>query len=292
MQSVVGLLLVGTAILKAIQLVTEPAAALVSPLGSWFPSVQIGLELGVGLLVLSGFYWQQIRWLAVLLFAAFAAYSLILAMGGAASCGCFGPLKINPWWTLLLDLAVVVGLLLSVRRYHGNRETIPTVLSPAWFSQRAIAVAILGVTALSIAIAVRYPYMRSAAASGQLSTAGDLVILEPETWVGKPLPIADSINLDLSRGKWTLLVHRFDCPACQEAVPQYEKFARQATTEQIAFIEVPPYGETNRHADGSHARLSDDRKWFVHTPVEIQLLNGVVTKASTELTALNYSSGR
>jgi hypothetical protein len=46
---------------------------------------------------------------------------------------------------------------------------------------------------------------------------------------------------------------------------------------------VPLYGEMMSHNDDIHVRLSDERDWFVQTPVEIRLSNGVVTSASREL---------
>jgi len=106
-------------------------------------------------------------------------------------------------------------------------------------------------------------------------------MLQPETWIGKPLPIAEYIDADLSSGDWTILLHRHDCPEFQEAVPRYEDLAYQ---RNIAIVEMPPYN-SELVADGPalHARLPDDREWFVQTPVEIQLDDGIVVNASTEL---------
>jgi hypothetical protein len=40
-------------------------------------------------------------------------------------------------------------------------------------------------------------------------------------------------------------------------------------------------------SDPVHARLSDDREWFVQAPVEIRLRDGEVVDASRELPAVN-----
>jgi hypothetical protein len=58
-------------------------------------------------------------------------------------------------------------------------------------------------------------------------------------------------------------------------VPQYAQLAMQ---EQVALVEVPPYGDSHASANSAlHlARLSDDRDWFIQTPVETQLADGLV----------------
>ncbi len=277
MRWVVDLLLVSAAGLKAVELVTEPAATLTNPLGRWFLPMQVGVELGLGLVVISGLYWRYVRWAALVLFTIFAVYSLSLALGGAASCGCFGPVKVHPWWTFLVDVAVVIGLLLSVWHHHREaREPEAARTLSAWFSQPALTAVILGASGISIVLLARYADSRVATADDLLSTAGGLVVLEPEAWIGKPLPIAESIDLDLTQGPWTLLLHRHDCPDCQEAVPRYEQ---RALREQVALVEVPPFGESHVSARGpaQRGRLTDEREWFVQTPVEIQLRDGLVT---------------
>jgi hypothetical protein len=286
MRWIVGWLLVGAAVLKAAKLITDPTVALVGPLGSWFLPVQIGVEVGLGLVVLSGIYWRQVRWVAVLLFAGFAAYSLNQAVSGAASCGCFGSLKIHPWRTFALDVIIVAGLLFSLRRWRIKDEEAANAGSPSSLRRRKISAAILGASGLCIALLVRYANTRTASADDLLSATGGFVILEPKKWVGTPLPIADWIDLDLSTGEWIVLLHRHDCPACQEALPRYEELALRATAERVVIVEVPSYGESMPHSDEIHARLSDRRDWFVQTPVEIRLSDGVVTSASIEFPQL------
>jgi len=291
MRWIVGVLLIGAAALKAIELLSEPAVALTSPVGPWFLSAEVGVELGIGLLMLSGLYWRQVRWLALLLFTAFAAYSLSLALGDAASCGCFGSLKVHPWWTFMLDVAIVLGLVVAV--WNGRRDPPleRTWQAPFLANRKTAIVAIAGLSVLSAAVLVRCAASRTATAGDLFSTAGELVILEPDQWVGQKLPIAAFIDLDLSQGNWIVLLHRHDCPDCQAAVPRYEEFAIE---QQVALVEVPPFGESHAETNGvaQRGRLSDDREWFVQTPVEIQLSDGIVTSASTKLPALHASAGQ
>ncbi|MDR3110052.1 MAG: hypothetical protein LBU65_10275, partial [Planctomycetaceae bacterium] len=53
----------------------------------------------------------KLTWLAsIVLFSAFTIVSLLKAVTGETSCGCFGNVTVNPWITALFDLCVV-GLL-------------------------------------------------------------------------------------------------------------------------------------------------------------------------------------
>jgi hypothetical protein len=275
-----GLLLIAAALLKAEELADNPTIASIEWLGNYSLPTQIALELGVGLLLLSGLYWRYLRWFAVTLFAGFAGYSFYKAINGATSCGCFGPIEVHPWWTFTLDSVVVGGLLAAVWRERQAGGSIAK-RSERWllrdFSSRRQAIAVvLGVVLMSGALLLRYASHRTAVADSVKPSSGDLVILDPETWVGQKLPIANSIDMDLANGDWMVLLHRHDCPVCLEKVPQYEQRANAG--ERIALIEVPPYGEMGaRRQAGNHGQLKADHRWIIRTPVEIRLHDGLVT---------------
>jgi hypothetical protein len=283
MQWVAGLLLISAAALKALQLLTDAAATVVHPLGQYYLPAEIGVELAGGLLVLSGLYWRILRWFVLLLFMAFAGYSLYLALSGAISCGCFGPLHVNPWWTFGLDCAVVLGLGASAffqRRSRGNDIESSDV--PKFQRRRRAVAAVMGIVVIFTALLFRYAGQRTAIAGGLLTSVGDLVILEPEQWIGQQLPISKSIDLDLSNGEWIVLLHRHDCPDCQKTLPRYEKMAMHLIGQQVAIVEVPPYGNpASETSTCCHGRLADDHEWFVQTPVELRLENGIVKSVKT-----------
>ena len=283
MRWIAGLLLVGAAALKAVELVVDPAVAMTRPLGRYFLPAAIGVELALGLLILSGLYWRTLRPFALLLFTGFAGYSLYLALNGAASCGCFGPVHVNPWWTFGLDCAVVLGSLVSTvvdRRSSVNSNESGEVWIFKNIPGRHAVAVVMGIAVVVIALLFRYAGQQTALANGLITTAGNLVILEPEKWVGQKLPIAESVDIDLSAGEWIVLLHRHDCPACQEQVPQYEQ--RASAGERIALIEVPPYEDLALHENAAkYGRLKEDHEWFVQTPVEIQLQGGNVIAVKT-----------
>ncbi len=105
-----GLLLLSAAGLKAQALLTGAASANALVLS---PRAQIGLievEAFFGVWLLSGRV-GRLGWAAAIgLFTVLAGVSLYLGLDGQPSCGCFGRLPVNPWFTLILDLAAVAAL--------------------------------------------------------------------------------------------------------------------------------------------------------------------------------------
>lgn len=276
MRWIVGFLLVGAAGLKAAQLIADPLVSATPPGGPVVLQLQVVAELAVGAMALSGVYWRQLRLVAAVLFAGFAGYSLYLAVSGATSCGCFGELKVHPWWTFALDLAVLMGLIASVARGVAH---VP--MAPRARGKLASTTAYVAVATCSVAALAWYAVHRNAQAA---SAGGEIVLLEPTEWIGEPLPLAESIDADLSQGEWIVLLHRYDCPKCIEATPHYE---RLAAVRRVALVEVPPYCAGAAESGlALHLRLTDDREWLVQTPVEIQIKDGVVLDASTELPAI------
>jgi hypothetical protein len=275
MRWLVGLLLLAASILKGYQLIFDRTMIGPSTEDRFLLLIQIAFEYGLALLVLSGLYWQRLRWVVLVLFVGFASYSLYLAFGGVTSCSCFGPVAVSPWWTFLLDIAIVFGLIWEVngRRQVSDKELVHMPSA----SRLAIAGLVFGVSVIGFIAAL--PSTLGQAQSGLIAEVGGLVILEPEEWIGQELPIADYIDVDLSHGRWTVLLHRHDCPQCQQELPKYEQMAYE---EPVALVEVPPFDDSISPHSGPamHARLSSDREWFVQTPVEIILEEGIVIAAS------------
>jgi hypothetical protein len=112
-------------------------------------------------------------------------------------------------------------------------------------------------------------------------------VLEPETWVGKKLPILEHIDIGekLSRGNWLILLYHHDCPDCIKAIAKYEQMARNLVGNeaflQIALIELPPYGRTpiGARTACTFARLADTKEWFVSTPAAALISEGKVSSS-------------
>ena len=117
--------------------------------------------------------------------------------------------------------------------------------------------------------------------------SGDFVILEPDTWVGKRFPLLEYLDHgdELEVGQWLAVLYVFDCPPCRAHMPDYERMARgqdpRGDGRRITLIEVPPYApdqwdpvraDTRCH----RVRLASEIEWFVQTPLEVWLRDGLV----------------
>lgn len=128
---------------------------------------------------------------------------------GEADCGCFGPIKVNPWLTAVMDLAVVLGLLVTWPARVGP------VMPHRWPQVLATASSVILLSAAgAYGATVSVPdYL---AASGMSLGYGYFVLLEPETWKGQQLPILEHIDIgkQLSKGRWIVVMHQHTCPDC------------------------------------------------------------------------------
>ena len=124
-------------------------------------------------------------------------------------------------------------------------------------------------------------------ADGQLLGEEDIVILEPEAWVGERFPLLPYIDVgdQLLVGQWRVLLYHHDCPKCQEKVGQYLRAPLEAGASlgqpRVALLEMPPYGAGDGSAASGNApclfgRLDETRDWFAVTPIEFQLNEGKV----------------
>ncbi len=133
-------------------------------------------------------------------------------------------------------------------------------------------------------------------AEGDFLGNGNLVVLEPERWVGKSFPLSNYMDIgdDVKKGMWRIVLYHYDCPKCQALVTQYEESKEinvdHADIRRIALVEMPPYDPTTTtYFRGpaqqlSRGRLDDNREWFVTAPIEIDIDEGIVTGVNTEPT--------
>ena len=107
----VGILLLTAAGLKGYQLATEPLLGTGFLDSRWLLTMTVEFELLFGLWLLANI-WPKLSWAAAMgCFSLFTCISLYKALSGYTTCGCFGRLPVNPWWTATLDLVVVFSLL-------------------------------------------------------------------------------------------------------------------------------------------------------------------------------------
>lgn len=274
---VAGFLLVTAAFLKFYsprEMATLQVAYELSPT---LVTLGIQFELALGVALLTGVWPQYIRPLALVSFLGFAGFSLYRWWGGHESCGCFGSLLIPPWITFGVDAVIFASLL---RRWPGGGPRLPVRWAFALYGLMAAPMLFASVNALSLS---------KSSEVDEVFADGGTIILEPETWVGKPFPLGAHIEpaTDFSQGDWTLLFFHHDCPDCQATVPRYDQLAADDPQKQVFLIEVPPFGATAVHLSAAKfGRLTSDKDWFIQAPVEVQIRNGLVHHTSLDLPAI------
>ena len=284
---IVGLVLIGAAVAKLVWPAESVKVQAILHAPPWIWDVLVTIELFIGLLLLFGVRGPLTWIVTTLLFFAFAGFSLYLAVSGAATCGCFGQLNVNPWVTFVLDLGIL-GFLVRWRQQIASPVDLRLRPQIDRFTVGSIAlvISLLATTAVGLS--------RSSASSGIDGAIGqgELVILESDEWIGKPFPLIEHIapQIDLTEGKWTVLLYHYDCPQCREAAPLYEQMAfSSGASRRVMLLEMPPFAGETSHSSGPvvHARLSEQREWFAQTPLEIQLDHGVVVSASLDLPSVS-----
>jgi hypothetical protein len=277
-----GLLLLTAAVLKGHELLTTPMANADIWTNRYFMIFQVELELSLGIWLLSGLF-KRAAWLAALgCFILFCGVTLYKALAGFGSCGCFGNVHVNPWITLFaIDLPVVV--LLVVFRPTLKKQCL--FYLPHWLEPMPNMVTLALVFVLGFcAVAVSSPLL---VLNEPKAVTSAYEVLEPETWIGKQLPILQHIDIaeQLKTGNWLVVLYHHDCPACAEAIPKLERIAVDLKENEdflyFTLIEVPPYGNENNApvSPNTHlklGKLDTSKEWFVTTPAIVLLKNEIV----------------
>ena len=266
---ILGVLLLTATAMKGWQLLTEPVANTDIWSNRYFMIFQVEFELALGIWLMSGLF-KRAAWLVTLgCFSLFCCVTLYKGITGAASCGCFGNVHVNPWITLFaIDLPAVALLAifrpkLQVYRVFHLLHWLEPMPNPAVLG----LVFLLGLSAIAISSPLLILNEPATVTAGY-------EVLEPETWVGKELPILKHIDIgqQLKTGNWLVLLYHYDCPSCAEAIPKVEQMAQELEGNedflQFALIEVPPYGQgsVGNNPFVNLGKLDTSKEWFVTTP--------------------------
>ena len=230
---------------------------------------------------------EGLTWFAsIALFSILGSVSLWKALTGVATCGCFGPLKVNPWYTTALDWALVVSLVIfrpraSIWRSGGH---LPRMLRIG--SVLAVWLAFGGPVGIGMA---SYRPATLSVGGGAIANGG-VVMLEPERWVGLRFPLLPYLDVRdrLETGKWFVLLYHHGCPRCEEALRRYERLSsdleERNDSARVALIEMPPCKKIPIDTEDSawSRRFADTQDWFAATPAEIELAAGYVVSARTK----------
>jgi hypothetical protein len=180
----IALLLLATAAAKAHSPREAVALEAAYRIPLWLSAVVVQVDLILACLLLFAVSLRRTLAAVALLFCGFAVFSAYRAWAGDESCGCFGVVKVHPLHTLIFDV-VVAAMASTASRCAPVSEQAANMV-------RAVSVyALLGL-AVEVWMAGRSPIIATDG-SRVLPTAG-LVLLEPESWHGKPIPVGDHLT--------------------------------------------------------------------------------------------------
>ncbi|MEN8128112.1 MAG: hypothetical protein ABFR90_09955, partial [Planctomycetota bacterium] len=104
-----------------------------------------------------------------------------------------------------------------------------------------------------------------------------------EKWEWLQYVVEDEVREQLTEGLVVVMIHRHDCPTCEEMAPRYSEYyaemADQGVDEfKIAFLAVPPYHEDEDTVPDDTpcilGKLTDEKKWGLMSPLVVALLDG------------------
>ena len=264
------------AILKTIELSTSPVVQ-----EGWLHSRELGMvavniELLMVCLLVSGFF-PKLSWLgATAMFSVFSIVSGYLFLAGAESCNCFGRVSVPPLYTVLLDLTIV-GLLLLFRPIGWNE------LRKEFFGLKK---GVPFIAAFWLCLALPATYAMLSVQKNKIAELGTefigvdgrkTILLEPEKWVGKELPLFSRIVQPespeiLKQGEWKVVLAHSGCSKCVHLIGDLES----ASVENTAAIIVPSHAaETLPQTTLPLFQLDNKNDWFASTPYLLKLRSGI-----------------
>lgn len=283
-----AVVLLAAAALKGYQLATEPAFGTSLLESRWVLIILVECELLFGLWLVGNFHPRETRWLAVTCFTAFAVVSCYRGLVGAASCGCFGRLHVNPWITLSLDVAAVLSLVHFVPPLRADVDAGRYSLRLSLARRRLVTLLVWVLLGMPAAWGMANPRIDRLGVTGLIETDAEIVVLEPEAWIGKPFPLTAYVNIgeQLREGQWLVMLYHHDCPACRKLFDGRAELAArlQRNGLRLAFVEIglSEVGVNESDQDAFvWGRLVDTRHWFVETPSAVFVRDGVVASVLT-----------
>ena len=319
MMFIAGMFLLVAGGLKVYQLLTEPMPT--EPIiDTWlFAIIQVPLELGLGIWLVSGLF-KKAGWLVAQIgYGVFVWVTVWRLATGQEHCGCFGTYEIAPAITLFaIDIPIFLGLAI----FYPRKEKL---LPPPWpNTMHFIAVAIPTAMLLSALVPTLIfnkveaidtdIWLGSATGNGEEKPVdpdgknGEVVsdpeddntkqepdnggeVIEPVVPEAKKWEVLEKVDIAdaISSGVNVTVLHRHDCDKCHETLPKFEEYANDLGTDadavRISLVELPPFGESTGYVIPDDTKCLTGKylgeKLFVSTPVIVVTLDGVVKKLWT-----------
>lgn len=250
-----------------------------------FYLAEVLFELILASALLSGFARSLTIRFTGLVFLVFLTVTIDRALHGRHSCGCFGPVKVNPWITSLLDASIIVAILIYMKMHYISKP----------IRQGVVLFALL-LTAVLIGTGLTVNYFRPAhlLPDGRLLGGHGPIVCNPPSWYGKKLPLMRFIKGagPLHSGRWLIVMYYHQCPDCHAEIRVIERHLRQRIEKKrslpnVALVQIPPFGPLPKSVPTQYMhimRMKSARHWLPpFLPVLIGIHNGVVTRVGTRI---------
>ncbi len=138
------------------------------------PRAQVAIietEALLGLWLMTGLYVRAARWIALSFFGVLASVSLYLAFLGESSCGCFGRVQVNPWFSFAIDVSAILALW-RWRAQSGSYASSRTAL-------QALLRGVLGTSAMVLLIFATFWIMYDDPWTALARLRGEVITVEP-----------------------------------------------------------------------------------------------------------------
>lgn len=236
-------------------------------LGSYLVGWTIPLEIALAMWLVSTMAPRSAKAAGITVFSVFSFVSGLQVLNGQASCECFGIFRSPPAFTLVLDILLVTLLVAWQPEKITRRHRVDVGVGTQFLLPLAIAIVFgygIGDRLQEGIVQLRRP---------------EIVVLRPEKWIGKPLPIHNDLSphVDISSGRFSLLFYDSRCPTCRALL----KSKITDESQRIIVVELPPFTDVSPEDSEKvqWVRLSARKHWFVALPQTLELEDGIVTAA-------------
>lgn len=265
-ERVVGGLLVLAAGLKVFELYDYPAEGI----GRVITMIGAAIELLVGLALVLRVWSSVTVPAAAQLFVVLGTISMIGWGRDIARCDCMGPVPMSPGVMAILDLSALAALAWALVASGRVRLHYSPALAAALF--------VPGILGLMLGSILYEPNEPTARSLDQHLAVNRTVKLDPPRFRGRPFYLGKyiTIDADLSRGRWKVILTRAGCPRCDRGVRAAG--CRPEGDERVAVVwggertEAPlPAG-----CDAVVGHLAREKTWIFDAPATFHIVDGQV----------------
>lgn len=231
--------------------------------------------------------WPRVtRWFAIMLFVTFAFFTGRQVLLGESSCGCFGVVSVSPSMAFLLDCLIVSGFV----AFDGIRLSDMKSKDITSTQFRACIITVIGSGIICLASVQSWRIAHSDdnfrhRSAGLPLKQGDFVSLTPENWVGKLVPVVESVrHPELIQPECQIVFYRANCAECEHILRTFvlEESLVYADSS-LVFVELdgsePPAYLVSLCSginECKFTQMEPQFRWLLDPPVLVQVSNGRV----------------